>query len=64
LGEEKISKRNIPEVLDTDEQARLLAVMPSSTTLQRRNLAMVRLMLGLGLRSQEVVDLRQKDGLR
>ena len=59
-----MSKRNIPEVLDTDEQARLLAVMPSSTKLQRRNLAMVRLMLGLGLRSQEVVDLRQKDGLR
>jgi site-specific recombinase XerD len=60
-----MSKRNIPEVLGTDEheQARLLAVMPSSTTLQRRNLAMVRLMLGLGLRSEEVADLRQKGGL-
>ena len=59
-----MSKRNIPDVQDTDEQARLLAVMPSSTKLQRRNLAMVRLMLGLGLRSRKVVDLRQKDGLR
>jgi site-specific recombinase XerC len=58
-----MSKRNIPGVQDTDEQARHLAVMSSSTTLQRRNLAMVRLMLGLGLRSQEVVDLRQKDGV-
>jgi len=59
-----MSKRNIPEVHDTEEQARLLAVMPSSMTLQRRNLAMVRLMLKLGLRSQEVADLRQKDGIR
>ena len=58
-----MSKHNIPEVQDTDDQARLLAVMSSNTTLQRRNLAMVRLMLGLGLRSQEVVELRQKDGL-
>jgi len=58
-----MSKRNIPGVPNTDEQARLLAVMSSSTTLQRHNLAMVRLMLGLGLRSQEVVDLGQKNGL-
>ena len=58
-----MSKRNIPVVQDTDEQARLPAVMSSSTTLQRRHLAMVRLMPGLGLRSQEVVDLRQKDGV-
>ena len=59
-----MSKRNIPVVQDTDEQARLPAVMSSSTTLQRRHLAMVRLMLKLGLRSQEVADLRQKDGIR
>jgi site-specific recombinase XerC len=57
-----MSKRNIPEVQDTDEQARLLVVMSFRTTLQRRNRAMFRLMLGLGLRSQELVDLRQKDG--
>ena len=57
-------ERNIPGVQDTDEQARLPAVMSFSTTLPRHNLAMVRVMLGLGLRSQEVVNLQQKDGIR
>ena len=41
-----MSKRNIPGVQDTDEQARLLAVMSSNTTLHRCNLAMVRPCLG------------------
>jgi len=56
-----MAKRPIPNVLTADERTRLLAVMPSGTLLQRRNLAMVRLMLNLGLRSHEVCDLRVLD---
>jgi integrase/recombinase XerD len=56
-----MKKRPIPDVLTADEQARLLAVMPSGSLLQRRNLAMLRLMLNSGLRSQEVCDLRVSD---
>jgi site-specific recombinase XerD len=54
-------KRPIPDVLTPEEQARLLAAMPSGTLLQRRNLVMVRLMLNAGLRSQEVCNLRVSD---
>ena len=54
-------KRPIPDVLTPEEQAQLIAAMPSGTLLQRRNLAMVRLMLNVGLRSQEVCDLRVSD---
>jgi site-specific recombinase XerD len=56
-----MKKRPIPDVLTAEEQARLLAAMPSGTRLQRRNLAMLRLMLNAGLRSQEVCDLRVVD---
>lgn len=54
-------KRPIPDVLTAEEQAQLLAALPSGSMLQRRNLAMVRLMLNAGLRSQEVCDLRVSD---
>jgi integrase/recombinase XerD len=56
-----MKKRPIPDVLTPDEQAQLLAAMPSGTLLQRRNLVMVRLMLNAGLRSHEVCDLRLQD---
>lgn len=52
-----MKKRPIPEVLTTEEQAQILALMPTGTLLQRRNLAMVRLMLNTGLRSHEVCEL-------
>ena len=58
---EEILKRPIPDVLTPEEQARLLAAMPSGTLLQRRNLVMLRLMLNVGLRSQEVCNLRVLD---
>jgi integrase/recombinase XerD len=54
-------KRPIPDVLTPEEQAKLVAAMPSGTLLQRRNLAMLRLMLNAGLRSQEVCNLRVSD---
>lgn len=57
----KRKRRPIPDVLTRGEQARLLLAMPSGSLLQRRNLAMVRLMLNAGLRSQEVCDLRVAD---
>jgi integrase/recombinase XerD len=56
-----MKKRPIPDVLTEDERVRLLTSMPSGTLLQRRNLAMVRLMLNAGLRTQEVCDLRVSD---
>jgi site-specific recombinase XerD len=56
-----MKKRPIPDVLTADEQAQLLAAMPSGSLLQRRNLAMLRLMLNAGLRSHEVCDLRVSD---
>jgi site-specific recombinase XerD len=56
-----MKKRPIPEVLTTEEQTQILALMPNGTLLQRRNLAMVRLMLFQGLRSHEVCELRTTD---
>jgi len=56
-----MKKRPIPNVLTADEQAQILALMPNGTLLQRRNLAMVRLMLNTGLRSHEVCELRVTD---
>ena len=57
----KRKKRTIPEVLSRQDQIRFLTALPSRTLLQRRNLAMVRLMLNAGLRSQEVCDIRLGD---
>lgn len=57
----KRKRRPIPEVLSRRDQIRFLTALPSRTLLQRRNLAMVRLMLNNGLRSQEVCDLRVED---
>lgn len=53
--------RPIPEVLTEHEQDQLLEAMAPSTPTQLRNLVMVRLMLNAGLRSCEVVALRQRD---
>jgi site-specific recombinase XerD len=54
--------KKIPRVLTLEEEARLLAALPSGNTpLRLRTLIMVRLMLNAGLRSQEVCDLRVKN---
>jgi|WetSurMetagenome_2_1015567.scaffolds.fasta_scaffold01177_4 site-specific recombinase XerD len=56
-----MKKRPIPDVLTADEQAQLLAAMPTHTLIQRRNFCMIRCLVGLGLRSAECCDLRRQD---
>jgi integrase/recombinase XerD len=53
--------RKIPEVLTPEEQATLLGELEADTPAGARNNCLVRLMLDAGLRSAEVLALRQRD---
>jgi site-specific recombinase XerD len=52
---------HVPRFLDSDQVRRVLAAIDSSTPVGLRDNAMVRLMLGLGLRRCEVAALRMAD---
>jgi site-specific recombinase XerD len=53
--------RKIPEVLDPEEQARMLGELERSASLSNiRNLALIRLLLNAGLRAREARELKIK----
>ena len=53
--------RRIPEVLDSEEQARMLRELERSDSLATlRNLALIRLLLNAGLRAREARELKIK----
>ena len=54
--------RKIPEVLDPEEQARMLRELERSDSLTTlRNLALIRLLLNAGLRAREARELKIKN---
>ena len=61
-GNGKRKPRKIPEVLDQDEQQRLLAQFePTDTLLKLRNKAILTIFLNCGLRSSELCTLKTKN---
>jgi site-specific recombinase XerD len=57
----KRAPRKIPEVLDPEEQARMLGELEQSDSLSHiRNLALIRLLLNAGLRAREARELKIK----